>query len=133
MKFDYTFKHLDHSDALIAYAQGRLEKLVKFELKPMHVHFNFSIVKHECQVDIIIKGADLRLKATGIGEDHYEATDSAMEKVSRQLAKKKEMTQYHKRPHFSDEGTLDRMTESLDHDFSKIDGVVRDDEERKTS
>lgn len=125
MKFLYTFKHLDHSEALVNYAMGRVQKVYKFELKPMTVNLAFSAQKHERVVEILMKGPDLRLKATGKAEDLYDAVDDAVDKICKQMAKNKSKVQYHKRPEFSAEGTMEIMSESLDHDYAKLVGDKR--------
>ena len=59
------------------YARERLEKIEKFELKPMDVHFTISMQRHECIIDVrgtfqflaeraIAAGAEIRLSTQAV-------------------------------------------------------------------
>lgn len=117
MKFGFTFKHMDTSEALVEYATDRLHRIEKFELKPLHVHFSFEANKKDLRVDALIKSASGQTKATAVGDDMYAAVDEVVDKLSRQLAKHKSKVQHHKKWTMSDESRLERMNEQLEHDF----------------
>jgi putative sigma-54 modulation protein len=119
MKVDFTFLHVDSSDALMQYTEERLNKIEKFELKPMEVHVQFSMLKHECTVDVTIIEGRRKFKAHTTTEDFYKSVDSVSNKLSRQMSKDKRRLKQHKNPEASHYGQLARLNEELESDFSK--------------
>ena len=97
MKLTYTFKHMDSSNALIDYAEERVNRLHRYELKPYDFHFSFSMIKHERSCEVLVTGPAVRIQAHGTATEIYEALDLALEKVEKQLGRRKEKVQHHKR------------------------------------
>jgi ribosomal subunit interface protein len=89
MKLEYTFLHVDTSDALVEHFQSRFEKLLKFEMKPMDVHVIFSSQRHECIVDVQIMEGRRKYKAQGIANDFDRSVDMVVNKLWRQMSKEK--------------------------------------------
>jgi putative sigma-54 modulation protein len=98
MKFDFVFKHMSTSEAVVDYASARLEKLHKFEMKPVHAHWIFSVQRHEQTAEVILSGPHVRFQAKATCDDMYEAIDLAVQKVAKQLAKRKSRVVEHKGP-----------------------------------
>jgi putative sigma-54 modulation protein len=96
MKSDFAFKHMSTSDAVIEHAQQGLEKLHKYELKPVHAHWVFSVQRHEHTAEVILTGPDVRFQAKATSDDMYDAIDLAVHKVGKQLAKRKDRVTEHK-------------------------------------
>ena len=96
MKFDFVFKHMSTSEAVVEHAQQSLEKLHKYEMKPVHAHWVFSVQRHEQTAEVILSGPQVRFQARATANDMYEAIDMAIHKVGKQLAKKKARVQHHK-------------------------------------
>lgn len=96
MKLEYTFLHVDTSDALVEHFQSRFEKLLKFEMKPMDVHVVFSQMRHECIVDVQILEGRRKYKAQGISTDFYRSSDMVVNKLWRQMSKEKKKLKDHK-------------------------------------
>lgn len=96
MKMDYTFLHVDSSEALVEHFHDRFTKLLKFELKPMDVHVVFSMERHECIVDVQIIEGRRKFKATGLSDDFYRSVDMAVNKLHRQMSKEKKRLKDHK-------------------------------------
>lgn len=119
MKVDFTFKHVDSSEALMEYASDRIEKIAKFELKPMDVHFTISMQRHECIVDVSVLEGRRKFKAQAITNDFYRAVEMVVNKLTRQMSKDKRRLKHHKNAERSDYGNLNRLTESLEMDYSK--------------
>lgn len=115
MKFEVKYRHLKPLKKLEKYAEDKYERLEKYELKPSSLTFVFSAKQHHCVAEVAIKGPDLYCRATAAGEDHYKAIDLAMDKLERQLAKRKTRVQFHKRPEFSKAGRLSRMNAQMEH------------------
>jgi len=89
MKLNYTFLHVDSSQALITHFEGRFGKLLKFELKPMDVQVVFSMERHECIVDVSILEGRRKFKATGVSDDFYRSADMVVNKLLRQMSKER--------------------------------------------
>lgn len=117
MKVDFTFKHIDSSDALMEYAQDRIEKIEKFELNPMEVHFVISMQKHECIVEVSVIEGRRKFKANANSTDFYRSVEMVVNKLSRQMSKDKRRLKAHKSPERSSYGKIARLTPSLESDF----------------
>lgn len=123
MKLDFAFKRIDTSQALMQYAEGRVDRLHKWELKPNHGHMTFSMQRHVCKAELTLVGQDTRFHASAEGTDLYEAVDEVIEKIGHQMMKTKEKMQHHKRPEFSNEYALEHLTkEDLTPDYSPLRG-----------
>jgi putative sigma-54 modulation protein len=119
MKVDFTFKHVDSSEALMQYAQDRLEKIAKFELNPMDVHFTISMLKHECTIDVSVLEGRRKFKAAATSEDFYRSVEMVINKLWRQMSKDKRRMKGHKHPERSVYGKLDSLNEQLEYDSQR--------------
>jgi putative sigma-54 modulation protein len=95
MKLSYTFKHMDSSPALIQHVEEQLNRMSRYELKPYDIHFSFSMLRHQRTCDVLVTGPNVRIRAEGQCNDIYEALDLALDKVERQLSRRKEKVQHH--------------------------------------
>lgn len=120
MKVDFTFKHVDSSDSLMEYARDRVEKITKFELNPMDVHFQLSMLKHECIVEVSVTEGRRKFKATGSSEDFYRSVEMVINKLTRQMSKDKRRIKHHKNPERSNFGKIARLNEQLDADYTLL-------------
>lgn len=101
MRIDFKFRHSQPSDELTAYVSERIAKLEKFEMKPVRIEFTFTAEKSIKRVDIHVRGDDIEMHAHSEAETYFEGVDHALEKMARQLAKKKARVQAHKGPKVS--------------------------------
>lgn len=118
MKVDFTFKHVDTSESLMQYAIDRCEKIEKFELNPMDVHFIVSMIKHECTIEVHVEEGRRKFKASATSDDFYRSVEMVMNKLTRQMSKDKRRLKHHKNPDKSHYGKLARLNESLESDFA---------------
>lgn len=116
MKIDYSFKHLDASQALMGYTEERLAKIEKFEIKPMDVHVVYSMQRHECMIEVTVLEGRRKFKATSVSTDFYRAVDNMINKLTRQMAKDKTKLKYHKRPELSHFGKISSLTPELEYE-----------------
>jgi len=116
MAFQFTFHHLDSSEALQVYTQEQLEKVGRHLLKDSRWQIHFSKGRHQCQVDISVQGPWGHFKAQASTDDFYVSVDAAAEKLGKQFLKRKQKHQHHKKPDRSREGRLERLNESLEYD-----------------
>lgn len=119
MKLDYTFLHVDSSEALVERFEARFAKLLKFELKPMDVQVVFSVERHECIVDVNILEGRRKFKAAGISNDFYRSVDMVVNKLLRQMSKERRKLRDHKNVGASHEGKLNRLQSDLASDYSR--------------
>lgn len=96
MRVDFKFRHLEHSDELTSYVLERVARLEKFEMKPVRIEVTFSEEKSVRRVDVHVRGDHLEVHSHSEADTFFEGVDSALDKVSRQLSKKKARVQSHK-------------------------------------
>lgn len=96
MRIDFKFRHTPQSDELTAYVTDHISKLEKFEMKPVRLEFTFTTQKATKRVDIHARGQDIEMHASSDAQDFFTAVDEAIERIARQLSKKKAKIQAHK-------------------------------------
>lgn len=104
MKIDFKFRHSEPSEELTAYVSERLDRLEKFELKPARMDVTFTAEKTSHRVDIHVRGDHLELHAHSEADTFFSGVDQAIDKIARQLAKKKNRVQGHQAPKASKVG-----------------------------
>ena len=96
MKVEFTFLHVDSSDALKTRAFERLQKIDTFEHKPMDIHIIISQFRHDCLVEINVLEGRRKFQSHGISNDFYKSMDKAVDKLKKQLSKGKRRMKHHK-------------------------------------
>ena len=97
MQIKMAFKNLDSTDGLKAHVEDKSEKLKKFFHGHVDVQWFFSVVKTEQIAEIKVHGDTFTFVAEDRSEDLYASIDSALDKISTQIRKKKEqLTEHHK-------------------------------------
>lgn len=114
MKLNYTFKHLDHSDALLNYTEEKLEEIGKFLLKEGYGNVYYSKIKNEFCVEVTVNTREKYFKATSYNMDAYTAVDLVVEKLEKQFLKTRKIMQQHKKPELSREGKLEQLNSRLE-------------------
>jgi ribosomal subunit interface protein len=95
MRIDFKFRHLPQSEELTAYVTDHIEKLTKYEMKPVRAEFTFTSEKATKRVDIHVRGEDIEMHAHAEAEDFFYGVDQAIAKIAKQLSKKKAKVQAH--------------------------------------
>jgi putative sigma-54 modulation protein len=114
MKLNYTFKHLDHSDALVNYTEEKMEEIGKFLLKEGYGNVYFSKIKNEFCVEVTVNTREKYFKATSYNMDVYTAVDLVVEKLEKQFLKTRKIMQHHKKPELSREGKMEQLNSRLE-------------------
>lgn len=97
MNYRFTYKHMDSSDSMEAYARTRFDKIEKFGLhKEGKIHFIFSLQREDKFVEVIVDFGGSHFEAVSNHTDMYTAIDLAVEKIERQLSKNKEKKTSHR-------------------------------------
>ena len=110
MHITVTFRHMDSSDALRAYAEEKTERFQKYLSEPIEVHWVLSVEKIRHIADATIAGSGVTIKAEESTGDMYSAIDAVLDKLEQQVRKHKEKLKDHK-PH-TDEPAGKRFTQT---------------------
>ena len=85
MNISITFRHMDPSEAIKRYANGKLAKIQKFLRQPMTAKVTLSIDQLEHVAEARISSGGAHLEAKEAGEDMYASIDSVLSKLERQI------------------------------------------------
>lgn len=97
MRLDFKFRHTPHSEELTDYVEERVHRLQKFERKPVRLEFTFTKQKQTCRVDLSARGKDIEIHAHHESESFFDSVEHAIDKIGRQLERKKEMRAHQRR------------------------------------
>lgn len=96
------------------YAQDRIDKISRFELKPMDIHFIISMLRHECIVEVHVDEGRRKFKASASSDDFYRSVEMVINKLWRQMSKDKRRLKGHKNVERSTHGKLNKLNEQLE-------------------
>lgn len=90
MQVSVTFRGMESTEALKAYAEEKLEHVKKVVLKPTQAHVILSVEKfrHRAEVTLVANGETL--VADDQSDDMYKSIDKVMDKLTRQARRSKE-------------------------------------------
>lgn len=91
-----TFRHMEQSEALKAYAEEKLERVKKYIDGPISAQVYFTVEKIRHIVEIVISARGVNTKASEATNDMYAAVDAVIDKIERQLKRYKEKLKGHK-------------------------------------
>lgn len=90
MQFSVTFRKMDSSDSLKAYAAEKVERLKKYFDIPTDVNVILSKEKYRYIADIKVMARGMMLRGEDNSEDMYQSIDVAINKIERQARRYKE-------------------------------------------
>lgn len=98
MRFQFSFKHMDSSEALKNYAEGKLrQEIQKFATKPVECHLTFAVDRHNHTTHLSFNGGDgFLFQVDYTCTDMYGSVDHVVDKLETQLRKQKEKIKHHK-------------------------------------
>ena len=98
MQFRFSFKQMDPSEALRAYAEDKIrDKISKYATKPIEAHVTFKVAKHEHIAHCSVSGGDgFNVQVEHVCEDMYGSVDRLIDKLEVQLKRHKERLKGHK-------------------------------------
>ena len=96
MQTSVTFKNLDSSENLKSYVGGKLDRFDRFLDNPAEANVVLSVEKFRHIAEIGISGDRLNIKGKEETEDMYSAIDLVLDKMEKQIKKKKEKTRKHR-------------------------------------
>jgi putative sigma-54 modulation protein len=98
MRFQFSFKHMDSSEALQRYAEVKiLQEIQKFATKPVECHLTFAVDRHNHTAHLSFNGGDgFTFQVDHTCTDMYGSVDHMVHKLETQLRKQKEKLKHHK-------------------------------------
>jgi putative sigma-54 modulation protein len=101
MKLKISFKHLDHTPALDERIKEKSEKFEKFCEGNVQAHWVCWVHENEHWAEVKIHGPKFDFFAKACSDNMYKALDLVVDKMERQLEKKKDMrkNKIHKDPY----------------------------------
>jgi putative sigma-54 modulation protein len=88
MELDFTFRNVESTEAIKAWALKRFQKVVKHVREPAHAHLTLIVDKHRHRAECTIRTDGEFLKASGETDDMYASIDSVcstIENAARRL------------------------------------------------
>jgi putative sigma-54 modulation protein len=95
MQTTVTFKKMDSSDSLTAYAQKKLDKFDRMLDNPGEAHLVLSIQKIRHIAELTLSCDRMNIHAKEESENMYSSIDTLMDKVKGQIKKHKEKIKRH--------------------------------------
>jgi putative sigma-54 modulation protein len=90
MQFAVTFRHMEPTDALKAYARERMERVRKYLPDPISCHVVLSTERHNHRIDVAFQLHNgLSIAGHEITENMYSSIDLCIAKIERQVRKYK--------------------------------------------
>ena len=89
MQISVTFRHVDPTPALRAYAEEKLERVKKYLRRPVDAHVILSVAKERHVAEITLKADHVTMFAQEETHDLYSAIDLALDKLEHQAQKLK--------------------------------------------
>jgi ribosomal subunit interface protein len=115
MNCKFHYRKIDHSESLEAYTLEHLEGIARFLLKEGRWTVEISKSNNMPRVQIKVSSPWGFFSAEGKSQDFYSAVDLASERLVSQIKKRKNQLQYHKKPHKSRAGHLERLNSFLEY------------------
>lgn len=101
MQFSVTFRHMEPTESLKAYAKERMERIKKFLPDPIACHVVMSTERHHHRIDVNFQLHNgLSISGHEITENMYSSIDLCIAKIERQVRKYKgKIEERRTRPH----------------------------------
>ena len=85
MNISISFRHLEATDSIKAYATEKVGKLQRFLRQPMTARVTLSLEKHEQVAEIRVSSGSEHHEAKEATTDMYTAIDRVIDKLERQI------------------------------------------------
>src|SRR5712692_3842963 len=96
MQISVTFRHVEPTPALRAYAEEKLARVKKYLRRPVDAHVILSVAKERHVAEITLKADHVTMFAQEETHDLYSAIDLAVGKLEHQAQKLHEKRRHHK-------------------------------------
>src|SRR4030042_6991253 len=85
MEITVTFRHIDASESLKAYAEEKVSKMDKYFDFPVEAHIVLAVEKFRRSADVTLNVNGTLIKGVVETEDMYSAIDQVMDKIEKQV------------------------------------------------
>ncbi len=96
MQITVTFRHVDPTPPLKAYAEEKLARVKKYLRRPVDAHVILSVAKERHAAEITLKADHVTMFAQETTHDLYSAIDLAIDKLEHQAQRLHEKRRHHK-------------------------------------
>jgi len=96
MQITVTFRHMESSDALKAYAAEKVQKIAKYLPQAVSAHVIMWVEKINHHVEIFIDAGALHCRKKSYSQDMYKTIDEVADKITREVKKHREKLLSHK-------------------------------------
>lgn len=96
MQISVTFRRMEGAEAVKEYAASKVAKINKYLYQPAEASIVLTREKHRIIAEINVTSQRFSLKGQEETEDVYSAIDLVVDKIERQLVKRKEKMRRHK-------------------------------------
>lgn len=107
MEITVTFRHMEPTESLRAYAEEKLGKIRKYLDFPAEAHVVMSVEKFRHMADVTLNVNGSRIKGAEETEDMYSAIDQVMDKIEKQLKRHLSKIRDHSSENIKGEAVLD--------------------------
>jgi putative sigma-54 modulation protein len=90
MEITVTFRHIDASESLKAYAEEKVSKMDKYFDFPVEAHIVLAVEKFRRSADVTLNVNGTLIKGVVETEDMYSAIDQVMDKIEKQVKRNRE-------------------------------------------
>jgi putative sigma-54 modulation protein len=112
MQVNVTFRHLEPSDALKAFARERVEKVKKYLDQASEASVVLSLEKHLHHAEVLVHSGPFFLRGREKSGDMYASIGLAMDKIEKQIKREKNRLRQHKPAGHHNEAAL-RVREQI--------------------
>src|SRR6058998_503577 len=96
MQITVTFRHVEPTPPLKAYAEEKLQRVRKYLHRPVEAHVILSVSKERHVAEITLKADHVTMFAEETTHDLYSAIDLAVDKLEHQAQRLHERRRHHK-------------------------------------
>ena len=114
MEITVTFRHMEPSESLRAYAEEKISKINKFLDFPIEAHIVLAVEKFRRMADVTLNLNGTMIKGVEVTEDMYSAIDQVMDKIEKQVKRYREKIKTRRTENRKNEDVLAESEESSD-------------------
>jgi putative sigma-54 modulation protein len=124
MQVNVTFRHVDPSDALKAFAKEKVERVRKYLDHASEASVILTVEKHAHHAEVLVHSGPFFLRGKEKSDDMYASIGLAMDKVEKQLKRYKERLRNHKPAGHHNEKAFKVRQDIIEVDEVKADEIA---------
>lgn len=124
MMITVTFRRMETTESLRAYAEEKLSKLKKYLDSPLEAHVVLEVEKFRHIADVTLNVDGTRIKAVEETEDMYSAIDQVMDKIEIQVKKLRAKVKNRRTDSIKGEEAAETMEGPVDEPTIRVEKLV---------